>query len=428
MPVTRVAKESRPSGSLPRSQYGLYDMKTTTPSATIALATLPISAPCQTNQAMAVPATVHAAAPAHPPIPARFSLLQSARNRLSRITTVINFVVTMTGLAICYWTRESWVLSRWTAKKDYLEFCQSQQEKNQTLSQKCNSTLNTTLEDPPLMKRLLPLWLMDTQVQTESQEQREQAAANSWLALVSFSAAVAFILLAMSVITWNRRYQRATLSHSSIIRHCSSLKAKINILLTRLCEVFPRAKPSSTEPCDRHNCLTLEHVCHPLTSEISLARIGSSTTTDSSTLQLPTPSTAVITKTPNSEFRKRVGYRSQDSLTTFRFRAESAGNEGTYEFTGVLDAGAVYSLITKSAARKYGKPLETTEFYFAPNKEPELSYVGQFALPSTQFLRVKPCLLDHSYNNREMELFVVDEKLDTDCILAPEFQTARFCY
>ena len=136
----------------------------------------------------------------------------------------------------------------------------------------------------------------------------------------------------------------------------------------------------------------------------------------------------IITNTPDGELRRRAGYRFQDSLSTFRFKAESADDKETSEFTGTLDVNAVYSLITKSAARKYGQRLESTEFYFAPNKAPELSYVGQFALPSTHILRLRICALNDTNSHREMELFVVDDEFEADFILASGFQKARFCY
>ena len=97
----------------------------------------------------------------------------------------------------------------------------------------------------------------------------------------------------------------------------------------------------------------------------------------------------------------------------------SLDNKSTFELTGVLNANAIYSLISISAARKCGRPLETSEFFFAPSRDPELSYVGQCALPSTVLIRVPVVALDGSGNHEEMELFVVDEEFDTDCVLAP---------
>jgi hypothetical protein len=354
-------------------------MTTPTPSASVRLTTLPSSASSQTNQAVGVSAGVHAAAPARPPTLSRFSLKQSTRNRLAKIRTFIqSAVAAVTSIIMLYWAGKSWVLSKWTAKKDYLEFCNGKQQTNEALSKEC------PLEKPPILRRLLPLWHTAEQGKAKTQDQSNKAL----LFIV-----LAIILLAVSVVA--KRYW---------------------------CQVLRLAKYRSPEPCKRHRCLTFEHDSHPSILEASCSTI------DLSASQLPGSPAAIITNAPNGNLRQRVAYRFQDSLGTFRFKAKSAGNKEIYEFTGVLDADAVYSLISQSAARKYGQPLETTEFYFAPNKAPELSYVGQSILPSTHILRLRICALDGSNNHKEMEMFVVDEQLETDCILAPEFQTTRFCY
>ena len=343
-----------------------------------------------------------ALAPAHPPVRHRIPFsIQSAKRIITIIAAVVVFAVTVSGITVYVWTKDGLTasdealklsdkalrLAEWTAKKDFYILCQSQQQTGQPLSENCTSILSTMPEGPPLTKRSLSLWPTVKRAQTQSQDQSKQDLASSLLVFALLSIAVALIFLFI------RRYQ-----------------------------VFARAEYRGLKSCKRHRCLTLEHDSHPSALEASRPVIGLSAP------QLPIYSTVIRTSKPEGELRRRAGYRFQDSLSTFRFKAESADNKEPYEFTGVLNAKSVYSLISTSAARKYGQLLESTEFYFAPNKAPELSYVGQFALPSTRLLRIRICALDGSNSHREMELFVVDEEFETDCILASGFQKARFCY
>lgn len=408
-------------------------MATIAPSASIAFATLPSppvsSTSSQINQAAPVSTAIHASASAHSPGCAQTSSFQYAKKILPKITAVIVFAVTVPGIAVIVWTKQgldvsnkSLKLAQWTAKKDYFEFCQNQQQTTQTLSQECNSILRTMLEEPPLLKRLLGLRFTAKRGHALSQDQSKQDSPNSLLIYVPLIIAAVIILLAVSGILTNVDRQRAIVYNNAITGHSSILKAKTKQLLTRLCQVLPRVEFRRTKPHDRHRCLTFEHDCHLHASEASSTAVGSSA------VELPISSTATITEIPNGELRQRIRYRPQDTPSTFRFKAMSPDNKGTFELTGVLDANALYSLISISAARKCGRPLETTEFFFARNQEPVLSYVGQFALPSTDLLRLPLFALDGSGTHKEMELFVVDEEFDTDCVLAPGFEAATFGY
>ena len=125
--------------------------------------------------------------------------LERIKRLVSTGTAIVLFGIAVPGVAVIVWTKQSLDISnkslslaQWTAKKDFFEFCQTQQ----AVSPECNSILGTPLERPPLLKRLLSLDLGTAQGEIEGL--RQQPFVPSFTCYVLFAVAACIVLLALS--------------------------------------------------------------------------------------------------------------------------------------------------------------------------------------------------------------------------------------
>ncbi|OQU97677.1 hypothetical protein CLAIMM_03572 isoform 2 [Cladophialophora immunda] len=184
---------------------------------------------------------------------------------------VIAFGVTVTSIAVIAWTKrgldigkKSLELAAWTAKKDFLEFCQTQLQAAQPLSAECNSTLTSVLHAPPMWKRFLGVIVIATQNQTLR--------------------------------------DRISTDDSLSVQDAVGLTIKrALIVLCTVASIVMLARRRSANSHDQRRCLTVEHVCDLHAIETSSAAVDESAVTVAN----PTRATATGRSTTNNGLPRR---------------------------------------------------------------------------------------------------------------------------
>jgi hypothetical protein len=259
---------------------------------------------------------------------------------LSKIAAIVLFTAAVLGFVIVVWTKQSLDISdkslklaQWTAMKEFFEFCKNQEAP----SQECNSTLEVALASPPLLKRLPGLntgtWQTHTQI-----EDRSQHILHSLLFYALFMYTGALILFALVGLLKMIRRGR-TIIHGTNTVQTLSLKAKVEILGKNVGHPLTRVYRPRTNGQDKGRCLTHEHDCHLQTLEMQ--SIMDSTVARSSSATMRGLDAAVL--------QKRAP-RLQDRMIPFQVRAVSPENKSITPLRALLDSGADFALISRSAA------------------------------------------------------------------------------
>lgn len=326
---------------------------------------------------------------------------------VSKAAAIIIFAITVPGIAVTVWTKQSLdisnkslTLAQWTAKKDFWEFCQSQE----AFSQECNSTLGTILEEPPLLKRLLGLRFGSKQWQAQIEDPSKRNYLRSFTCYALFAIAISIILFVL-IRLLKIVHRGVTVPVSSITKQLSFLTIKV--LWRIVSRGLTRAKYRGADTLNKHRCISFEHDCvlHAL-NNLPFADVASAIS-----------SSASRPRQHDGALKLRVSL-SQDRQFVSRFAGMPADDKYMFNGPALLDSGADSSCISALPPREPNRPVYTSGAYFVTSQRGKFAISGLRDVVSTIMVRLRIACPRCNPPFKEVEFFVVGgDSIPENCIL-----------